>query len=383
MSLSISPLPRFRAWYPAGSTVGAAGSPLNGGYLYTAQPGTNVQFGISPSYPQTTYTDSTGLTQNPNPIILDGNGECDLWLTTFTKLVLFDSQGNLIWSRDNVSSNPALTPSTLQWVPQGTQVSFISATSFSLSGNYTGIFQPGTAVQATITGGNIYGITQSSSYGGTPGITTVTVAWFSTALNLSVSAVAAGILTPQGSGSALPVYPAQQFSANATANAAGLFQIWEANSANAISFTLPAANSVPSGSFYDIFNAGSALLTVVGTVNGSANQTLTPLTGERIISDGTNWWTWPGSGQTPGVLALSNATNLSLANAYRQIVASNAANLTLPAANSVPSGLWYDIFNSGASNATVIGTVNGSANLVLAQYAGKRVFSDATSWWAR
>ena len=88
-------------------------------------------------------------------------------------------------------------------------------------------------------------------------------------------------------------------------------------------------------------------------------------------------------GGTSAVLPMANAANLSLSNLYHQIVASNAANMTLPAANSVPSGAWYDIFNSGSSNATVIGTINGSANLTLTQYTGKRVFSDGTSWWAR
>ena len=53
MSVSIAPYPRFKAFYPA------TGNPLSGGFLYTVQPGTTIQYGFPPAYPQPTYTDST------------------------------------------------------------------------------------------------------------------------------------------------------------------------------------------------------------------------------------------------------------------------------------------------------------------------------------
>ena len=174
MSVSIAPYPRFKAFYPA------TGSPLSGGQLYTVQPGTTVQFGIPPAYPLATYTDSTGLTQNNNPVTLDSNGEADVWLSGYTKFVLFDANGNLVWTKDNVSSSPALQSISLQWVPQSTQVTFYSPTQFIVPGNQTAIFLPGTAVLATMTGATAIGIVQSASTGGTPVVTTVTVAWFST-----------------------------------------------------------------------------------------------------------------------------------------------------------------------------------------------------------
>ena len=91
MSVSIAPYPRFKAFYPA------TGNPLSGGFLYTVQPGTTIQYGFPPAYPQPTYTDSTGGTQNSNPVVLDANGEADVWLSGYTKLVLFDGSGNLVW----------------------------------------------------------------------------------------------------------------------------------------------------------------------------------------------------------------------------------------------------------------------------------------------
>jgi hypothetical protein len=96
MVYSIAPYPRFRAYYPGTST------PLVGGQLYTVLPGTTVD----PANYKDTYTDSTGAANNTNPIILDANGEADVWLDDYTKLVLYDALGNLIWTHDNVSSMP-------------------------------------------------------------------------------------------------------------------------------------------------------------------------------------------------------------------------------------------------------------------------------------
>jgi hypothetical protein len=376
MTVSISPYPRFKAFYPG------TGNPLSGGFLYTAQPGTTVQFGLPPAYPQPTYTDSTGIVQNLNPVILDANGEADVWLSGYTKLVLYDKDGNLVWSKNNVSSQAQIQPSSLQWVPQTSQVTYVGPTQFSVPGNQMATYLPGTAIMASITGANIAGIVQSSSASGTPIATLVTVSWYSTQLNTSLSAIYTGIVAGGVPGS-MPVMPTQAVTANKTANSADLFQTLVVNSANAVSITLPAANSVPPGSWYDVVNGGTTLLTMVGTVNGSANQTLTPFTGERLMSDGALWWSFPNMGPTSGVLAKSTSGNLAVTDLYRQIAASNAANLTLPAANAVPSGAFYDIFNSGSSNATVVGTINGAANLVLTQYAGKRIFSDGSNWYAR
>ena len=50
----------------------ANGNPLAGGKLYSYASGTST--------PLVTYTDSTGLSANTNPIILDSRGEANVWL---------------------------------------------------------------------------------------------------------------------------------------------------------------------------------------------------------------------------------------------------------------------------------------------------------------
>lgn len=69
---------------------------LAGGKLYSYQAGTTT--------PLATYTDSTGATPNANPIILDANGECDLWLgSSAYKFILKTSADVQQWSVDNVT----------------------------------------------------------------------------------------------------------------------------------------------------------------------------------------------------------------------------------------------------------------------------------------
>lgn len=75
------------------------GNPLSGGLIYTYDAGTTT--------PVATYTNSTGLIQNSNPIVLDASGRTpqQIWLTTGTtvKFVLKDSTGSTIGTYDNIS----------------------------------------------------------------------------------------------------------------------------------------------------------------------------------------------------------------------------------------------------------------------------------------
>lgn len=73
-----------------------AGLPLSGGKVYTYLPGTTT--------PVATYTDSTGLVANTNPIILDSKGEASIWSAGLLKVNVTDSAGVQItgWPVDNL-----------------------------------------------------------------------------------------------------------------------------------------------------------------------------------------------------------------------------------------------------------------------------------------
>lgn len=87
---SLSPTPKLQFF-------GTDGLPLVGGKLYTYAAGTTT--------PLASYTDHTGNTANTNPVILDSNGEADVWLpeTTSYKYVLKDADDVTLYTVDYVS----------------------------------------------------------------------------------------------------------------------------------------------------------------------------------------------------------------------------------------------------------------------------------------
>jgi hypothetical protein len=87
---SLSPTPKLQFF-------GTDGLPLVGGKLYTYSAGTTT--------PLATYVDHTGTTTNTNPIILDSNGEADVWLpeTTSYKYILKTSTDTTLYTVDYVS----------------------------------------------------------------------------------------------------------------------------------------------------------------------------------------------------------------------------------------------------------------------------------------
>lgn len=96
----------------------AAGVPLVGGKLYTYAAGTST--------PLATYVDSSGITSNTNPVILDSRGEANIWLLPALsyKFVLKDSTDTTIWTVDDINlginfANVIITGGTINGVTIG------------------------------------------------------------------------------------------------------------------------------------------------------------------------------------------------------------------------------------------------------------------------
>ena len=88
---SLSPTPKLQFF-------DANGAPLAGGLLYTYEAGSTT--------PLASYTDSTGVSANTNPIILDSRGEANVWLgAAIYKFALYTSVNVLIWSVDNINGS--------------------------------------------------------------------------------------------------------------------------------------------------------------------------------------------------------------------------------------------------------------------------------------
>lgn len=69
---------------------------LSGGKIYTYEAGTTT--------PLATYTDLAGASANTNPVILDSAGMAEIRQTDGVayKWVIYDSDDNELWSRDNI-----------------------------------------------------------------------------------------------------------------------------------------------------------------------------------------------------------------------------------------------------------------------------------------
>jgi hypothetical protein len=88
---SLAPTPKLQFF-------DANGAPLVGGLLYTYEAGSTT--------PLTSYTDSTGVSANTNPIVLDSRGEANVWLgAAIYKFALYTSVGVLIWTVDNINGS--------------------------------------------------------------------------------------------------------------------------------------------------------------------------------------------------------------------------------------------------------------------------------------
>jgi len=137
--------PKFYAW------DSDTGKPLAFGKVYTYQAGTNT--------PKATFQSEDAVTENTNPVVLNGAGYADIYLIGSYKIVVKDADDVDVWTADPVTDASGIQK---EWVNEraATQV---SPTSFTLVGNYTDVYQAGKAVKmddATI----IYGRIESVQY---------------------------------------------------------------------------------------------------------------------------------------------------------------------------------------------------------------------------
>lgn len=104
MTVALAPSPVF-------SWVTPQGEPAVGYQLFTYVAGTST--------PQATYTDSTGLQQNLNPVVLNAYGFASVWLTEAQtyKLILQDLNGNVVFSQDQIPGGAFAAPIATDIIP--------------------------------------------------------------------------------------------------------------------------------------------------------------------------------------------------------------------------------------------------------------------------
>lgn len=172
--------------------VDSSGAPLSGALLFTYTAGSSTK--------ATVYKDNDGNTAHSNPIVLNSSGRAasPIWLpggATY-KLVLApsndtDPPASAIFTWDDVSGVNDPYVAVDEWVT-GPTPTYVSATSFTLSGDQTSVFQVGRRVKATVTAGTVYGTITSTTYSSS---TTVVIVTDSGSLDSGLSAIYYGLLS--------------------------------------------------------------------------------------------------------------------------------------------------------------------------------------------
>jgi hypothetical protein len=158
------------------------------------------------STPVTTYKTSSGSggAAHTNPIILDSNGlpPAPIWLTQGAtyKFVLAPPTDttppvSAILTFDNVSAlNDVADVVTTEWTLSGMTPTYVSATSFTVTGDQATTLNVNRRLKLTVTAGTVYATIIQSSYNGIFQVTTVQVLTDSGSLDSGLSAFSYGIV---------------------------------------------------------------------------------------------------------------------------------------------------------------------------------------------
>jgi hypothetical protein len=276
--------PVLRVWDSTGTKL------LTSGYIVTCLPGTTC--GCTSFTGKTTYTDSTGLIANSNPVLLDSTGSASIWYDGLAKIAACDRFGNLQWSRDNVPSiSYDASPSVTEWVAISATPIYSSGTQFMLLGDYTTTFTPGRRSKITLSSGEArYYTVVSSSF--SSGITTINIISDTTGIDSTINTVYVGILDPAYS--SLPIQLSVNKSAGYNMAVTDINRNFVFSSlSSTLIVTLPSATLVPSGSWISIKSTGtstSSPVIVNGAVENRSSFSLLSNDYAFLYSNGTNTW---------------------------------------------------------------------------------------------
>ena len=213
--------------------VDVNGAPLSGGTIETYLAGTST--------PAPTFTDSSGAVPQTNPIVLNvlGLAPEPIWLATGVtyKFIVKAPNGVVQRTIDNIVGVSSSVPTQDQWVRYPGVVTYISATSFSVTGDQVNIFQVGRRVYTVNTGGVVYSSVLGAVF--SAGVTTVTLVNDSGVLDAGLSDVYYALLSSIG-----PSVPAQ-YAVNSYVNFTGVATHSTSGTPPAFVLTVPAAPQFP------------------------------------------------------------------------------------------------------------------------------------------
>jgi hypothetical protein len=160
----------------------ANGKPLAYGKLYTYRAGTTD--------PKDTFKGEAGDVANTNPIILNGEGWAEVYLSGSYNMILHSADDVPIWSQDPVSEN-----NLDEWSSCAAAI-YVSPDSFQVSGNVTDTYDQGRSVRLEQGASFLYSTIIDSSYAG--GFTTIVIT--DPVVTVSLTGICASIVGANSTG---------------------------------------------------------------------------------------------------------------------------------------------------------------------------------------
>lgn len=252
------------------SQITSNGDPLSGGLIETYVAGTST--------PAPTFTDVSGLVAQTNPIILNtlGAPTQPIWLDAAVtyKFIVKSSVGVVQRTINDISGISISAAVQDQWISYTTAApTFLGATSFSVPGDQTSIFQVGRRTLTTNSGGVVYSSIATSVFAASK--TTVTLVNDSGVLDAGLSQVSYGLLS-----ATTPAVPATYaknshllFTGVALVTTAGSAPIYTATIANLEKY--PAPFSLVTGMRFRVqFHANGTTGSNTLNINGTGAKNL-------------------------------------------------------------------------------------------------------------
>lgn len=383
------PTVNISAFGPKPFWLDASGSPDVGYKLFMYVAG-------STSTKQNSYTNSTGAVANANPIILNSLGQTpnELWWDSslIYKAVLApstdtDPPTNPVWTIDNLTGMNSGSTATVanEWILYSTSSpAFVSANSFTVTGNQTLTFHIGRRLQFMTTAGFVYGRITNSVFSS---LTTVTLQMDGTqVLNSSLSAVYYSILT--NNVLAIPERIASSTGTNSYTATVGISNLVIGDTYKI--FITNANNGIVSPT---LMLDGGATLSILlqngnipsfGALNGQHNFYYN---GTSFIVLNPNFF----SGSYSGVTGVSVNTTWTAANIVGQLLYVNGATTqTMPLVSTIPAGGAITVINqtgnlditlaSQGGNLFYGGLLSGSSSVKLNNGEGVTIVSSAGNY---
>lgn len=332
--------PNMRVWDATGTKV------LTGGYVVTCPPGTTC--GCTSFTSKTTYTDSTGLVANTNPVLLDSTGSASIWYDGTAKLTACNSFGAVQWTRDNVPSTATIPTSALsEWLSVSATPTYISGSQFSVLGDYTSTYTVGRRVKITQSTGDIYATVTASTF--SAGVTTITVIVDSGTMTATITATSISLLDVTNP--SIYIKPVVAKTTGYTFVTADINKTFEFNISTSVTATLMSGSTVPSGSFITIKNIGTvaSAVNLVGNIDSRTTTALVRNSALTIYSNGTATW------------SEANSNTVTSASTFTSDVFSFVT-ATLPT-GSGGSGFWHSASYGNGNFIAVSGNTGTTAGI--------------------